>query len=176
MYPSTNTRQRSSNINETNPETEFQRTALNTLRSTVSQQEVEIKRLNECLEVRNKRIMNLEAQVGHASDLFADRNNTTTRPPEHELKALAEKVDSIVLKLEKLQTSQPSNNIVINSCRSENPSSMLHSSTQTDVSDLNTSNDTFSESLICEKCNKTYKSQGDLQVHLRDEHTEQNAL
>ena len=98
-YPSTNTRQRSSNVNVSNPELEFQRTALNALRSTVSQQEAEIKRLNECMDIRNKRIVQLESQVGHASDLLADRN-TSNEVPEAGLKALADKVDGILIKLE----------------------------------------------------------------------------
>ena len=73
-FPTTATRQRSSNVNTIDAELEFHKTALNTCRSNIAQQEVELKRLKESIEIRNKRIMNLEAQVGHASDLFANRN------------------------------------------------------------------------------------------------------
>jgi hypothetical protein len=57
----------------------------------------------------------LESQVGHASDLIAARG-TPNQLCEDKLKAVADKVDEISAKLERLQTSQPSNNIVINSC------------------------------------------------------------
>ena len=54
-FPSASTRQRSTNINISNAEIEFQKTALNACRSTISQQETEIKRLKETLEIKKQK-------------------------------------------------------------------------------------------------------------------------
>ena len=55
---------------------EFHKTALNTCRSTITQQEVELKRLKESQNIRNKRIVQFEAHIGNASDLFGTRNTS----------------------------------------------------------------------------------------------------
>ena len=136
-FPSTATRQRSSNVNAENPELEFLKTALSSLRSTVTQQEVENKRLKETLEIRNKRITNLEAQVGHASDIIADRDIPSHHSGE-KLKDLTEKIELLSRKVEKLHEPQTSNSIVINSCHpnSSHPTLQKASSqTQTDIDD-----------------------------------------
>ena len=144
-FPNTAARQRSSNVNVDNPELEFLKTALSSLRSTVSQQEVENKRLKETLEIRNKRIVNLEAQIGHASDLIADRD-IPTHHSDITFKAMGEKIDLISKKVEKLAELHPLNNIVINSCNQEHSKTKLltnTSHTQTDeatVDDIANSN------------------------------------
>ena len=76
-FPNNSIRQKSSNINLSNPEIEFQKTALNACRSTIAQLEAEKKRLNETLSIRNRRIMQLEEQIGHASDYVASRDTDT---------------------------------------------------------------------------------------------------
>ena len=103
-----------SNVNISNADDEFQRTALNTCRRTITQQGAEIKKLKEALDIRNKRILQLEAQIGHASDLFSDRashddpNNTLYKDLFRTVERLAEKVSQ--------SHNVPSTNIVINSC------------------------------------------------------------
>ena len=72
--PNYSIRQRSSNIPVDNPEHEFQKTALDACRSTIAQQEAEIKKLNEGMDVRNKRILQLENQVGVATSYLSSRN------------------------------------------------------------------------------------------------------
>ena len=74
-FPSNSKRQKSSNINSQNPESEFLMTALNSCKSTIAQQEIEIKRLKESLELRNMRIMNLEEQLSSAVKYHAARPN-----------------------------------------------------------------------------------------------------
>ena len=66
-----NTRQRSSNVNLTDPEKECLKTAPDSCRSSITQQESEIKRLNESLDIRNRRIMLLESQVNIAASHVA---------------------------------------------------------------------------------------------------------
>ena len=152
-FPSTSTRQRSSNINLGDPELEFLKTALSACRSTISQQEAELKRLNECLNIRNKRIIQLESQVGHASDYISAR---TPSPdvPESSLCAISEKLDLVTRKVERLETA-PSNNIVVNSCH---PSQQHHYSiptqstvTQTDSSTDNSDSHDNTENICPEK-------------------------
>ena len=83
VFPNTMTRQRGSNLATENPELEFHKTALSACRSTIAQQEAELKRLNEALDIRNKRILQLESQLGQACDFYAQRDspedNTATK-------------------------------------------------------------------------------------------------
>ena len=81
--------------------------------------------------------MNLESQVGHASDLISARV-TTSDIPNDGLQSLSEKVEEIFRKLAKLENSNPVNNIVINSCSHGHAQSNLshHSSTHTDSSTI----------------------------------------
>ena len=72
-FPNYSVRQRSTNIRLENPELEFQKTALSACRSTIAQQEAELKRLKESLDIRNKRILLLESQLGVASETIAAR-------------------------------------------------------------------------------------------------------
>ena len=50
-FPKNVTRQKSSNVNVTDPEKEFLNTAVNSCRSTIVQQETELKKLRESLDV-----------------------------------------------------------------------------------------------------------------------------
>ena len=65
-FPNNSIRQRKSNIATLDPEIEFQKATIDACRSTIAQQEAELKRLNECLDLRNKKVMQLESQVGIA--------------------------------------------------------------------------------------------------------------
>ena len=58
-FPTTASRQISSNVNLNNASEEFYNTALNACRSTIAQQGVEIKKLKETQDIRNKRILQL---------------------------------------------------------------------------------------------------------------------
>ena len=128
-FPSTCTRQRSSNININDAELEFQKTALSACRSTIAQQEAELKRLKESMEIRDKRILQLEAQIGHASEYISARDNPND-PTEISLKAMNEKISDMSQLLRHLY-SNPANNIVINSCNHGHYQRQT-SSTQTD--------------------------------------------
>ena len=129
-FPSASTRQRSSNVNLGNAEQEFQKTALGALRSTVTQQEVELKTLREAIDIRNKRISQLEAQVGHASNLLSDRD-IPQNLSEDRVGALVDKLQHICLKFDQL-TGLPSNNIVVNTCNSHQSPQVKNSTTQTE--------------------------------------------
>ena len=135
-FPARLQRQRTSNITVENPELEFQKTALNTCRSTIAQQESEIKRQKEALDIRNKRILQLEAHVDHASEFVAARDITNP--------GTSAKLDSVLSKIEILENkisnvqpqlaSCPTNTIVINSCKTDHntPVILKSSSTQTE--------------------------------------------
>ena len=117
-FPSTSTCQMpNANVNIANAEAEFNKIALDACRSTISQMEMELKKANEALDIRNKRITNLESQVGHASDLFAART-TPGDLSESNARGIVEKLQEISQKIERLQSTSSSNNIVINPCHS----------------------------------------------------------
>ena len=133
-FPTTSTRQRGSNINVNNSEIEFLNTALNACRGTISQQEVELKNQKESLEIRNKRIMQLENQVGHASKQFASRDipNEPLKEPDNNF---LEKIVQLVGKLCEAK-NVPSTNIVINPCQKDTSHNKSSTSTQTDLIEL----------------------------------------
>ena len=76
-FPNNSVRQRSSNVNANSSEIDFLQTSLDTCRSTIAQQESELKKLKEAVEIRNKRIMQLEGQVGHAAEQVAARTDNS---------------------------------------------------------------------------------------------------
>ena len=118
-----------------NPELEFQKTALAACRSNIAQQEAEIKRLNECLVIRNKRILQLESQIGHASEFIAARDTSNENTPDVPLQTVLSKLEYIENKLKTEHAATHSNNIVINSCQHDHPTLKQRSSimTQTDL-------------------------------------------
>ena len=73
-YPSNSIRQRTSNVASLEPEAEFQKAAIDACRSTIVQQEAELKKLREGLDVRNKKIIQLEDQVGIAKTYLSSRD------------------------------------------------------------------------------------------------------
>ena len=126
-FPTMAARQRTSNINTDNAELEFQKTALSFCRSTISQQETEIKKLKETLDIRNRRITQLESMLGHAADNIANRDFGSS----------VSNSESLVAKFgdlcKKLESSNTSNNIIVNSCKHNAHSSKQSSYTQTEV-------------------------------------------
>ena len=122
--PTHASRQRTSNIAVNNAELEFNKTALSACRSTISQQEIELRRLKENIEIRNKRIIQLEAQVSHATDFIASRDSSKDSK-EDRLGAIAEKVERLAESVTSLKTFNPAHNIVINPCVT-NPNPTCH--------------------------------------------------
>ena len=148
-FPSTSSRQRSSNVNLTDPELEFLKTALSSCRSNISQQEAEIKRLHESIDIRNKRIAQLEIQIGHASDYVSARP-TQANISEDRMEHLFEKLENISKNFQRIGNSTPSNNITINSCHSSRTQPQQDNSTQTDPP---SSSSNTSEERSEEECN-----------------------
>ena len=137
VFPTNSVRQRGTNINTDNPEAEFQKTALSACRSTITQQETELKRLKEVVDIRNKRIMQLEAQIGHAADFISARDTETQ--PEASFAAILSRIETKMSTL--MQPTTPtSNNIVINNCKPDSHAltRMCSIGTQTDVIALDT--------------------------------------
>lgn len=58
------------------PEIEFLNTAVSSCRSTIVQQEAELKKLKESLNVRNKRVIQLESQIVEATSHIASRHTS----------------------------------------------------------------------------------------------------
>ena len=126
-------RQISSNVPLHNAELEFHKTALlASCRSTISQQEAELKRLKETLEIRTKRIIQLEQIVGYASDHISSRGTQNSHDSNYDV--LANRLDEVIKKIAQLndRDSYPSNNFVINACQATYQSQRTESSTQTE--------------------------------------------
>ena len=133
VFPTTSGRQRSSNITVQNPEFEFQQTALSACRSTIAQQEAELKRLKEAMVIRNRRILQLESQVGQAAETISARDSPN-EPAEtsSSTQAILNKLDRLENRLNSFQTNSPPNNIVINACNpNHSPRDSQSATTQT---------------------------------------------
>ena len=182
-FPNYNTRQRSSNINVDNPDVEFLRTALSSCRSTISQQETELKRLNECLVIRDRRIMQLESQVGAAAETIASSRGGNI--PNNSPTNLDDKVNALIMKMEKITLPVPANNIYINSCHPQKPvhsSDTRHTETNFTCNTCHTASNTRNNSGIhtstthenepfqCQLCDKIFQCFDDLNLHRRNEH------
>ena len=85
----------------TEPEKEFHKAALDACRSTIVQQEADLKRLNESLDIRNKTIMQLESQVGVAKSYLASRDPS---PPGNIPTAITDQLTSLCTSLNLLLT------------------------------------------------------------------------
>ena len=182
-FPNNSTRQRSSNVNLNNAEMEFQKTALDAMRSNIVQQEVEIRRLNECLDIRNKRIMQLEDQVGHAADYMASRDSHHSK--DNPKSDIDEKLAELTAKVNAFLSSSvsPTNNIYINSnsCKTVDYN---NKSQQTQVSFpcdqcSKYSNNMSGNSMpafenLCDECGKAFMSANDLVHHVESEHKNPN--
>ena len=170
-YPSAGVKQRSSNVKVTAPEKEFLQTALDSCRSTIIQQEADIKRLKECMDLRNKKIMQLEGQVNFASDCLAstDKSNapTSNKPTAYQTSCdCQESLKLIHSKLDSLSTlpKAPVNNIHINNSHSYPkicPENQTSQSTQTDQFYI-----------ACKTCEKTPIPDVTLEKHIVQFHEE----
>ena len=77
---------RKSNINNEDPEKEFLRSQINTLKSIVAKREAELKKLEESDNLKAKRIMNLEAQLNEARKNNCDPSTSPVHTTTENLK------------------------------------------------------------------------------------------
>ena len=157
VFPRNNTRQRASNINIVDAEKEFLDTAVKACRSTIVQQETELKRLKENLDIRNKRISQLENQVSEAADKIAGRD-----PPQQTPDRQPGLEESLRMVLAKLEQSMTSPSIVINNNQNGFPvkPSQANQYSQTDAI------------MKCDDCSSEQQLQNNLELHEPPEHTE----
>ena len=155
IRPSRNSRQRGTNVGTTDPQYEFLQTALDTCRSTITQQETEIKKLKESLNIRTKRVMQLESQVGEAANYISSR-----KPPDKDstgftdINKLGEKIDLLISKLH-------APNITINNNQNPNSNQQYHRE-QIDQSSQTLSN--------CSTCNTDIHRENNLEAHTDSTH------
>ena len=198
-FPNNSIRQRGSNIPITDPEKEFQKTALDSCRSTIVTQEAELRKLNESLDVRNKRIIQLENQVTHAASYVAERPcitpgisiADTPHGASDTLTTLHTKLD-LILKT----CSSPVNNININNGNSRTllcaetqnkstqtvsihtieHSTMTTTPSQAIPSELSENalrkEDLEASILTCTICGKTFETVAYLDTHMESSHDE----
>ena len=194
-FPNNGGRQRTSNVPIENPELEFQRTALDSCRSTIVQQEADLKRLKETLDIRNRRIMQLEDQIGIAAsyvssrdgDMRSDRVTGSDSRCEN-LSQISDKLNNILTKLTMATdqfTSRSQAINIYNTTSSTHRQIMNDRHTQT-MSDNSTDNNDSIEVhkqieedldvdeifLQCTVCSKTFNSNSDLDKHIESTHTD----
>ena len=76
-----------------------------------------MKRAKDTLDIRNKRILQLESQIGHAASNLSDNSDTSNdvrNPPT----AILKRIEIIEYQLNRL-TAVPANNIVINTYKTD---------------------------------------------------------
>ena len=166
-YPSNAVRQKSSNICGDNPEKEFLSTALDACRSTIVQREVELKSLKEALDIRNKKILQLQSQVefaatqhGNVSPTEDAPNNSPLIPNKFErcVQVLGDKIDILAAKI------ASTNSINIHNYGQDKTSVLDTGSTaskasQTDYNDF-----------PCQKCKHPFITSCDLNLHAESPH------
>ena len=143
-FPTNAIRQRNSNIHTADPDKEFLQTSLDTCRSSIAQQETELKRLKETLAIRDKIILQLEGQVQHAASTIGGRSTsalddisvdaTKTKGVDSAISLLISKLDSVS---ELMLRCSPVNNITIHnpSYKSSTVESSISQYSQTEPND-----------------------------------------
>ena len=125
---------------------EFLQTSLDSCRSTIIQQETEIKRLKESLGICNKRILQLETQVSFSAEQLSSRNPPDqstaccNNPRNDRNSSLTEKLDKLV---ETLQTAHPNSKSITN----------IYNTSSNTRSYSNQSISTQTDSFLCDKRN-----------------------
>ena len=191
-YPNNSIRQRNSNIAAMHPEQEFHKAALDACRSTIVQQEADIKTLKESLDIRNKKILQLEGQVGVAKSYLSARDPTPKdySPATEEFSHLKAVIDMIMTKLSSISDNfsvrPPVVNVYNSTCHSSKPL-MTSTSTQTLANTVPTiPTDTFTTDtllddemdeagateaiLTCTICHNTFQSNQQLDSHMENHH------
>ena len=128
---------------------------IDTCRSTVAQQEAEIKKLKESLSVRNKRVIQLESQVGEAANQIAGRHSVEPSTiPDPATSKLEETLIRIMSKLE-----QPQPVITINNNQNGLPAAKPSQSNQ-------------SSQTSCNLCKCTTQPEAHLKPHIENVHVQ----
>ena len=190
-FPNNSSKQRGSNIKTTDPEEEFRQTALDSCRSTIAQQEADIKKWKEANAIRNRKIIQLEDQVTVAAEHVASRDpsNNHNIDDRTDNTALEKKVvnilETLLSKKEKLgpQSQSPVvNNIHIYNTTGSNSktevSIKVDQTTQTEEISTNQTitdaEDTPTDNPInCDICNSPSTTKSSLETHKLDKHAVQ---
>ena len=188
-FPNNGGRQRTTNVPLENPELEFQRTALDSCRSTIVQQEADLKRLNETLDIRNKRIMQLEDQIGIAASYVSNRDTdirgasvTSSDLRCENLSQISDKLNNLVTKISMVVDQFISRSHAVNiynTTSSTHRQVVYDRGTQTMDGSSVQNNDSMNEQdtldseeiiLQCTVCSNTFKSSSDLDNHIESTH------
>ena len=188
-YPNNSIRQRNSNIAVMSPQQEFEKAALDACRGTIAQQEADIRTLKESLDLRNKKIMQLEGQVGVAKSYMSSRDTPHTDDNHVVSEQHNKLLTSLSLLLAKLNTISDNLNVksqevnVYNStCHLQKPH-IADKTTQTHPNipklsevlnqEIQTEPENLTETeiiLTCTHCLKTFQTNGQLDDHMERSH------
>ena len=194
----TNIRHRRSNIAVQEPEIEFQKAALDACRSTIVQQEAEIKRLHEGTDIRDKKIMHLESQVNVSTSYISSRDQPqmtssyTATQATDQLTNILSTLNLLITKLSLVADHQvpksPSVNVYNSHCSHQKPVMVSQSSQTSEFSttnpeptidmDLDSSSPTepgpvmaeTEDVLTCTLCGLILESKEELEAHIGNIH------
>ena len=165
-FPSNAIRQKSSKIGTLDPEVEFLSTAVDACRSTIAQQEAELKRLKESLHVRDRTILQLQGQVDHAASVIGGRPDAARVADDASNENVG--VENIIVRLiSKIESLPMLNAHPVNSINIHN-----HGSDKTSVSSSSCSQTTQTEANVisCQNCQNKTNAARILNEHTEDHH------
>ena len=191
-YMSNTIRQRKSYVATMEREKEFQKAIIDACRSTITQQEAELKRLHETLDIRNKKIMQLESQVGSAASYLSSRDtgHQSNISPNicDQLTALLTTMNLVLSKLVPSTDSRSSPINIYNSPCQVPKLTMIDMGTQTDKVDIisadmtmttitrETLADDTEAVLSCTLCGKVLESIAQLDLHIESNHSSSSTI
>ena len=172
----------SHNLTFQTPFNPLQTPYIDACRSTITQQEAELKRLHETLDIRNKKIMQLESQVGSAASYLSSRDtgHQSNISPNicDQLTALLTTMNLVLSKLVPSTDSRSSPINIYNSPCQVPKLTMIDMGTQTDKVDIisadmtmttitrETVADDTEAGLSCTLCGKVLESIAQLDLHI----------
>ena len=196
-FPSNAIRQKSSNVAVLHPEYEFQKAAIDACRATIATQEADIKTLKESNALKNKKVMQLESQVGVATSYLASRDTSSVESIQNsdQISNLLQNLNLWLTKLSGISEclsnrTTPAVNVYASPCFQQHKNHMTDSATQTAADnvplskpvaplpeDCNQSAEapldmsTHSEEILaCTICQGIFQSSRELDEHMEDAH------
>ena len=165
-------RHRKSNLNQENPETEFLKSQIDTLKSIVSQNDEEIKKLKQSNDLKSKRITQLEAKLEEAQNFVTNQarlNNpvpvpmqSSSKDSEQRINLLEQKYNFLMDQINHL--NKPNNQSITFACiKCE-----FISVTRNDLSNHIT--ETHPRLYSCNKCDFTSSKSTDIKEHKTKTH------
>ena len=174
VLPPLTGRHRKSNLNQDSPETEFLKSQIDTLKSVLSQNDEEIKKLKQSNDLKSKRITQLEAKLEEAQQFVTQQaklSKTTTtfhtEDSESRINLLEQKYNFVLDQINSLSGKLYSNSIntsTIFACISCDFKGVTKNDLSNHISDIH------SRTFTCNQCDFTSTKSSDVKEHKTKTH------